>query len=75
MAADVAYAVKKALDCNTSENVLVAIFNMTQEELPDSLEKLEQMCGKQMSSKIISLATPVEDDGMCLMVCVCIAVK
>ena len=65
MAADVAYALKKAMGCNTAENALIVVLNMMPEsDLTDALEKVGQMCGKDITSKTVSLATPVDDDGM-----------
>lgn len=65
MAEDAAYALKKAMECNTAENFLVTIFGMMHEELPDTLEKLEEMSGKEITSKvIITLVTPLDVDGI-----------
>ena len=51
------------MGCNAAKTVLVAIFGMEYEGLTDTVEKMEEMCQEKISSKIVSLATPVEDDG------------
>ena len=64
MPEDAAYAIKKAIECNTAENFLLAIFGMMHEELPDTLEKVEEMSAKEITSKINTLVTPLDVDGI-----------
>lgn len=65
MAADISYALKKVMDCNTAENAVIVVLNMMVEsDLTDALENVGQFCKKDITSKTVWLTTPVDDDGM-----------
>ena len=42
---------------------LLSILCLGQEDLDDALKKIEQTCDKKITSKIVTLATPVEENG------------
>ena len=52
MAADVSYAIKKAMGCNTAENAFIVVLNMTSESnMTEALQKVGQMWEKDITSK------------------------
>ena len=54
---------KKALQCNTDKNIILAIVGVGQADLNESIIKISQMSAKAISSKVVTLATPLEENG------------